>query len=244
MRGYGQYCPVAKAAEILNERWTLLVVRELLCGGRRFNDLRRGVPLMSTSLLSQRLKALERAGIVERRSANGGAGEYHLTRAGDELLDIIMAFGKWGQRWVRSRIEELDLDAGLLMWDMRRTIDAGNFPDGRTTIQFEFTDTPRGKRYWWLVVQDGTIELCLTDPGFPVDLHILTDLHTMTRLWMGDMRLREAKVRELIDMHGDRSLIRDFGKWFARSLFATVERPVAHPTVAPVRAPLTRAAAG
>lgn len=244
MKGYGQFCPVAKAAEILNERWTLLVVRELLCGSKRFNDLRRGVPLMSSSLLSQRLKSLEHAGLVERRHCDvRNTGEYYLTPAGEELRGIVFAFGEWGQRWVRSRAEELDLDAGLLMWDIRRTLDPGGFPPERTTIQFEYTDARRAKRYWWLVVQDGATELCLTDPGFPVDLYIRSDLRTMTRLWMGDVSLTDAQSDELIDMQGDRELIRDFEKWFTRSLFAPVARPVQGRMARPYGAGPVRAAA-
>ena len=138
MKGYGQFCPVSKAAEILNERWTILIVRELLCGSRRFNDLRRGVPLMSPSLLSHRLKELQEYGIVERRHrADARGGGYRLTPAGEELRPIVMSFGEWGQRWVRSQIHENDLDAGLLMWDMRRTIDAAAFRPERTAVEFD-----------------------------------------------------------------------------------------------------------
>lgn len=245
MKGYGQFCPVAKAAEILNERWTLLVIRDLLGGSRRFNDLRRGVPLMSSSLLSQRLKSLERAGIVERCDrANGRGSEYHLTPAGEELHYIVMAFGEWGQRWVRSRVEELDLDAGLLMWDMRGLIDAGSFPNHLTTIQFEYPDTARTKRFWWLVVQDGEIELCLTDPGFPVDLFILTDLGTMTQVWMGDISLREAQSREIIELQGDKDLILNMPIWLARSKFASIERPTARAIKTPCNAARVGAAGG
>ena len=171
MKGYGQFCPVSKAAEILNERWTILIVRELLCGSRRFNDLRRGVPLMSPSLLSHRLKELQEHGVIERRCLGSTrGGEYCLTPAGEELRPIVMFFGEWGQRWVRSQIREDDLDAGLLMWDMRRTIDAAAFPPERTAVEFEFFDAPKAERLWWLVVHEGEVELCFDDPGFPVDL--------------------------------------------------------------------------
>lgn len=226
MKSYGQFCPVSKAAEILNERWTLLIVRELLCGSRRFNDLRRGVPLMSTSLLSQRLKALQEYGVVERRSAKGGrSSEYFLTPAGEELRPIVLSFGEWGQRWIRSQIHEADLDAGLLMWDMRRTIDADAFPPQRVSIAFAFTDMPGKEGSWWLVVEDGDIELCWEDPGIPIDLYIFTDLQTMTRIWMGDISVSEARHRELIDLQGSRTIIRSMPRWLTRSLFAAVPRP-------------------
>jgi len=226
MKGYGQFCPVSKAAEILNERWTLLVVRELLCGSRRFNDLRRGVPLMSPSLLSQRLKALQEYGIVERRSTKSGrSSEYILTPAGEELRPIVLSFGEWGQRWIRSQIHEADLDAGLLMWDMRRTIDAAAFPPERVAIAIEFSDAPGKERNWWLVVQEGEVELCWEDPGISIDLYIFTDLQTMTRIWMGDISVSDARRRELMELHGSRDIIRAMPQWFTRSLFAGVPRP-------------------
>ena len=226
MKGYGQFCPVSKAAEILNERWTLLIIRELLCGSRRFNDLRRGVPLMSSSLLSHRLKALQEYGVVERRDAENGRGsEYLLTPAGAELRPIVLSFGEWGQRWVRSKIHEADLDAGLLMWDMRRMIDASAFPEKRVVIAFEFADVSGKERAWWLVVQDGEVELCWEDPGLSVDLYVFTNLQTMTQIWMGDISVTEARRRDLLDMQGSRDVIRAMPRWLTRSPFATVPRP-------------------
>jgi DNA-binding HxlR family transcriptional regulator len=226
MKGYGQFCPVSKAAEILNERWTILIVRELLCGSRRFNDLRRGVPLMSPSLLSHRLRELQEYGVIERRRRGASrGGEYHLTPAGEELRPIVMSFGEWGQRWVRSQLREDDLDAGLLMWDMRRTIDAAAFPPQRTAIEFDFFDAPKTERQWWLVVHDGEVELCFDDPGFPVDLYVRTALQTMTRIWMGDITVAEARRHDLIEFQGERSIIQAMPQWLTRSPFAGVRRP-------------------
>jgi DNA-binding HxlR family transcriptional regulator len=226
MKGYGQFCPVSKAAEILNERWTILIIRELLLGSRRFNDLRRGVPLMSPSLLSQRLKDLQAHGVIERRRrSHARGGEYVLTQAGEELRPIVMSFGEWGQRWVRSQLREDDLDAGLLMWDIRRTIDAAVFPPQRTTVEFDFSDAPKGERQWWLVVEGGEVELCFDDPGFPVDLYLRTGLQTMTRIWMGDITIAEARRRDLIELHGSRGIIQAMPRWLTRSPFASVQRP-------------------
>lgn len=181
---------------------------------------------MSPSLLSQRLKALQEYGVVERRRLETGRGsEYHLTPAGNELKPIVLSFGEWGQRWIRSQIHEADLDAGLLMWDMRRTIDAEAFPPERTAIAFEYSDAPGKERHWWLVVQDGESELCWEDPGIPIDLYIFTDLHTMTQIWMGDISISEAQRRDLIELQGSREIIRAMPRWFTRSLFATVPRP-------------------
>src|SRR3990172_1670046 len=148
MKGYGQFCPVAKAAEVLGDRWTLLVVRELLCGSRHFNDLRRGVPLMSPSLLSQRLKQIERAGIIEREPdrQNKQGMVYQLTAAGHELTPVVMMLGNWGKRWARSDLKREDLDPALLMWDMHRRLNTENLPTQRTVLQFEFRDVNTAKR--------------------------------------------------------------------------------------------------
>jgi DNA-binding HxlR family transcriptional regulator len=224
MKGYRQFCPVAKAAEILTERWTPLIVRELLCGSRRFNDLRRGVPLMSPALLSKRLKSLESAGIIERRSP-GGSSEYQLTPAGEELRPIVETLGVWGQRWARRELTREDLDAGLLMWDVHRGLAADRLPQGRTVIHFELTDAPRAKRRWWLVANDGDVELCLSDPGHDVDLYVITDVKTMTQVWMGDIKVDRAVANELIELHGSPQLARRIGSWLGRSFFAGVERP-------------------
>ena len=166
MTGYGQFCPIAKAAQILAERWTPLVLRELICGSTRFNDLRRGVPLMSSSLLSQRLKFLEREGVIERWPAAAGHGfEYHLTAAGRELEPMIMLMGEWGARWVRSQLAPEDLDVTLLMWDMRRKVRPEQFPARRVVVAFEFSDVPQSKRRWWLVSEGKKADLCVTDPA-------------------------------------------------------------------------------
>jgi DNA-binding HxlR family transcriptional regulator len=225
VKGYGQYCPVAKATEILNERWTLLVLRELLFGSRRFNDLRKGVPLMSPTLLSKRLKFLEEAGVIERcRAEPGKSWEYQPTTAGQELRPLVEMLGVWGQRWVRSRLTPDELDPGLLMWDIRRCTGAKLFPSRRTVVQFEFSDAAPSKRRWWLVVSDKDgVDLCLTDPGFEVDLYIFTDLRTMTALWMGDMPLRHAFDSGRIELEGPPELRRSLQSWLQRSPFGNVQ---------------------
>lgn len=224
MKGYGQFCPVAKATEIVGERWTPLVLRELFCGSRHFNDLRRGVPLMSPSLLSQRLKSLERAGIVERHGA-GTRTSYTLTPAGEELRPLVEFLGSWGQRWARSQLREGDLDAGLLMWDVRRHVDAAHFPPHRTVVRFGFADLPPAADSYWLVGSRGEVELCVQDPGYEVDLHVLSDLRTLTQVWMGDVALDEALAAERIELHGARELVANFATWFRLSPLARVPRP-------------------
>ena len=224
-KSYRQFCPVAKAAEIIAERWTPLVIRELLAGSHRFNDLRRGVPLMSPSLLSQRLKFLEDEGLIERRSElDGDAVEYHLSRAGQELLPVIESLGTWGKRWVRREVESDDLDPGLLMWDIHRRLHIDRFPAKRTVLRFELTGAPSKARFYWLVIEHGKVDICLKDPGHEVDLYIVSDTETLTSVWLGDIALDRALHTHAIVLHGPRQLIRQFRSWLQLSVFADIER--------------------
>jgi DNA-binding HxlR family transcriptional regulator len=222
MRGYGQFCPVAKAAEIFAERWTPLLLRELLCGSVHFSDLHRGVPLMSRSLLSLRLKQLEETGVVRRMQGRHGP-EYHLTQAGREFAPIVQNLGEWGHRWFRTKFGGNELDVRLLMWDMRRCVKPSEFPSGRFSVQFDFSDQPTSKRQWWLVGDGQEVDLCLTDPGFEVDLYVTTDLRTMTRVWMGDLALKVAINSGAIELEGSRDLRRRLERWLGLSGFAGVE---------------------
>src|SRR5437762_11850423 len=198
MPGYGQFCPIAQAAEVLTERWTPLVIRELaLTGSRRFNDIQRGVPLMSSSLLSKRLRQLERAGIVERRPRPDGKGsEYHLTPAGEELGPVFMQIGIWSERWLRRPIFEETPDTGLLMWWVRTTVRTEALPTGRTVIHFRFSGPSEKLRAFWLVFPEA--DLCLSDPGFGVDITVHTDAKTLTAEWMGDIDLEAARANGAI----------------------------------------------
>jgi DNA-binding HxlR family transcriptional regulator len=221
MKRYGQYCPVAKGAEVFGERWTPLVLRELLLGSTHFSDLHRGVPLMSRSLLSLRLKQLEEIGVVERKRDRHGP-EYHLTEAGREFGPIIRALGEWGQRWFRPKFDRNELDVALLMWDMRRCVKADMFPSGQISVQFEFIDLSASKRRWWLVSDGEEVDLCPTDPGFEVDLYVATDLRTMTRVFMGDLSLKAAISAGHIEVDGPRELCRRFEHWLGLSGFADI----------------------
>ena len=227
---YNQFCPVAMASEVLGARWTLLLLRELVCGSTRFNDLRRGVPRMSPALLSKRLKELEAAGIVTRSPVDSEPGvyEYLLTEAGRELKPVIEAIGCWGHRWIDLEASLKKLDLNLLMWDMRRNIDPMPMPRRRNTIQIIFKDLPDARRNWWLVVEPGpNVDLCSVDPGYDVDLYLSTDLRTMTEVWMGYTTIGRAKEQEKLLITGDRQLESDIGKWMRLSSFARVERKVA-----------------
>jgi DNA-binding HxlR family transcriptional regulator len=214
---YGQFCPVAKASEIVAERWTPLVIAELLAGSTRFSDIRRGVPLMSQTLLSTRLKELVRVGIVERRSDSGRAPEWHLTEAGTALGPVIQQLGEWGLRYAQDPLGPGDLDVTVLVWNIRRGVDPTVFPERRVTIYLEFTDVPEGRRQWWLVNDRGTVDLCPTDPGFPVDLYVTTDIRTMIAIWFGklawDAGVRSGKI-EVIGPHDLRQRLRS---WFLLS---------------------------
>jgi len=222
MRGYGQFCPVAKGAEIFAERWTPLVLRELLLGSTRFGDLHRGIPLMSRSLLSLLRKQLEEMAIVQRNQGLQGP-EYDLTEAGKEFAPIIQQLGQWGQRWYRTKFGRDELDVRALMWDMRRRVNPDAFPAKRISVQFEFSDQPASKRSWWLISDCDEVDLCPTDPGFEVGLYVATDLRTMTRVWMGELSLPSAVSSGAIELTGSRDLRQRFERWIALSAFAGIE---------------------
>lgn len=219
--GYGQFCPVAMASEILCTRWTTLVVRELLCGTKRFNDLRRGVPRMSPSLLSKRLKELERAGIVQLVRAENGSTEYRLTEAGEDLRPIILGMGFWGQRWVESQLSLKNLDPSLLMWDMRRNLNPEPLPGRRCTIQFQYPELPRAQRNWWLVIEADTVDLCGLDPGYEIDLLVSCSLQTMTSIWMGLSHIRAELAAGALVLSGDAKIAHSIQRWLGLSTFAS-----------------------
>jgi DNA-binding HxlR family transcriptional regulator len=219
---YGQYCPIAKALELLAERWTLLIVRELLMGSRRFNELRRGVPLIAPSVMSHRLKVLVDHGIVVRESEPGRhAFQYHLTDAGHELRPLVMQLGTWGQRWSRSRMAAHDLDASFLMWDIRRNVHVEHVRQP-AVIHFEFPDAKSGMKQWWLVVDGDEVDLCLEDPGREVDVVLVASLRTMTQIWMGDLSIPDARAGGALKITGSAALIRSISKWLGLSPFAHV----------------------
>lgn len=231
MAGYGQFCPIAKTMEILDERWTVLIVRELLCGSRHFNDLRRGVPKMSPALLSKRLRQLERAGIVAREP-DGNRARYELTPGGRELGPIVMALGEWGVRW-RTQLGEEDLDPHLLMWDVHRNLVTDAMPAGRVVLEFHFPDVHRGTRHWWVVVEaDRSLDLCDADPGHPVTVSATSSLRTMVRIWRGDLTWSAALRAGALELHGTREACRALPTWLRLSTFAPVPRP------SPERAPV------
>jgi DNA-binding HxlR family transcriptional regulator len=223
MLEYGQFCTVARGAEIFGERWTPLVIRELMCGSTRFNDLRRGLPRISSTLLAQRLRSLEKLGVVKRTLSAQGP-EYRLTPAGEELKPIVLALGHWGARWVGSRLRNNELDAGLLMWDIRRFAHRELFPRQRTVIQFQFSDARAGERRWWLVAKDGDIDLCRDDPGHEVTIIVDATVRGLTEIWSGDRTPEEVMRAREVRVLGSSQDARNLWRWIGVSTFASSRR--------------------
>ncbi len=213
--GYGQFCPVAKASEVLAERWTPLVLRELLAGSSRFNEIRRGVPLMSPSLLSDRLDKLERAGVLERLQAGGSRhSSYRLTEAGEQLRPLFAQLAAWGQRWTRGAITRADLDPAFMMWAMLRRVEQrGVRPTRRVVILFHLRDADVTRRYWWLVLDEASVDLCLTDPGFEVVVSVHSDLETMMLLLLDELSLARARRSRKLQLEGPGRMTRQVPTW-------------------------------
>ena len=223
MSAYGQFCPIAKAMEVLDERWTLLVVRELLLGSRHFNELRRGNPKMSPALLSKRLRRLERAGVVRRRVV-GGRSSYELTESGLELRGVVDALGAWGARWVGDLGEE-DLDPHLLLWDVKRTLPVEDWPRGRTVVAMRFGDVAAPVSRWWICVTGDEVDVCDVDPGFEVTATVHTSLRTMTEIWRGDRGWGDAIRAGRLEVEAPTDVARAVPGWIGQSLLAAVPRP-------------------
>jgi len=219
---YGQFCPVAKAMELLDERWTLLVIRELIAGSRRFNDLRRGLPRMSPTLLSRRLQQLTAAGLVERHES-GAEVDYALTAAGTELQPIVFALGEWGARWI-PELGDRDLDPKLLLWDMHRSVDHAAVPRRRTVLRFVFPEIPPRVRTWWLVITPSEADICDVDPGHDVDVLVTADLRCLTDVWRGERTWASGLRSGELALQGPEELRRALPAWFKQFAFAAVPR--------------------
>src|SRR5437879_8624073 len=220
---YRQFCPVAMAAEVLCTRWTVVLLREMVAGSTRFNELRRGVPRMSPALLSQRLKDLEIAGIVARTASASDPGvfEYQLTESGRELGPLVEAFGIWGQRRIESNLSLQHLDVDLLMWDMRRNLNITPMPARRSVVEFVYPKLPATHRRFWLVVDpESGVDLCKIDPGFDVDLYVSADLRSMTAIWLGLDTVRAAVASQRMVLTGDRQLAASMPTGLGLSPFA------------------------
>jgi DNA-binding HxlR family transcriptional regulator len=221
---YDSFCPVAKACEVLEPRWTMLILCELWHGATRFNEIRRGVPGISPTLLSKRLKDMEQNGLIRRlETGNGGELGYATTAVGNELQPVVQALGKWAHRNIDAEVSLEKLDARLLMWNMRRKVDGSALPRGKTTvIQFTYPELPKDEQDYWLVVKPGLpVDICMIDPGHDVDLFIRADLKAMTSSWMGWSSLSaEIKANKIV-LIGDRRMVATLDKWMVRSGYAT-----------------------
>jgi len=210
---YGQFCPVAMAAELLATRWTLVVLGELLSGSTRFNEIRQGVPRMSSALLAKRLRELEKAGIMTHEKT-----AYTLTAAGSDLAPIIRGLGRWALQWVNSDCSLANLDARLLMWNMRRNLRPDPFPDRRVVVEFHYPELPADEaRYWLIVAPNAPVDLCSIDPGHQVDLLVTAQLRAMTSAWMGISSFSVELDANRIELDGDPGLSVNFSRWIGRS---------------------------
>jgi DNA-binding HxlR family transcriptional regulator len=223
VKRYGQYCPVARAAEVLAERWTLLVIRELLCGEERFNAIARGVPRLSPSLLAARLRELQRAGLV-RREVVGGEPRYRLTEAGADLEPLVRLLGEWGVRWMYN-LRADEFDPVILMLDIKRQVRVPGLPERRITVELCFPDAAPSVRRWWLVMSrsDGA-DVCEVDPGRPIDVWLETAVSVLTRVWMGDISWSAALREHLVRLSGDHCACQARPSWLGTSSFANVVR--------------------
>ena len=220
---YHQYCPVARACEILADRWTPLIVRELLFGSRHFNELQRGLPGISRSLLVARLRHLEDRGVIERHTgARPNVSEYILTEAGSDLMDVITHLGTWAIKWVFANPNSDELDPALLLWKMHQRVDRREFPPGRTVVQFDFAGR-KGRRLW-LVLEPGDISACLKPPGFDSDLIVRADVSALYRVWAGLIDYQVAVGRGEVALQGPPALVRAFPRWFMWSPLVDIAR--------------------
>ena len=225
MKKYGQFCPVAKSAEIIGDPWSILIVRELLLGSTRFNLLQKGLPRISPTVLNTRLKELEEGGVIVKRRLNGQRGhDYRLTPAGRELSSVIDALAVWGMRWARDEMSADDFDVSFLMFDIQRGIDTAALPDGETVLCFTFTDLNTFGR-WWLVCQGCEVDLCYEDPGKDVNCYVTSTSRQLIGVWMGDLPLQTALRSEIVQVIGERHVCRAFPKWFPLSAAAKTPRP-------------------
>jgi DNA-binding HxlR family transcriptional regulator len=224
MKSYGQFCPVAKAAEVFCERWTALILRDLGLGSVHFAQLQRGIPQASPTLLSNRLKQLVAEGIVERRRSElGRSWTYHLTPAGVELSPIVRALGIWGRQWLRRELAEHELDASLLLWAMERGANHDAFGARRGVVRLTFSDQPIRKRHYWFVSENSATQLCVHDPGYEVNLYLTTTLPDMIYVWRGDVPLTRAQNEGRLEVTGDGWARRALPRWLARSSYADVK---------------------
>jgi DNA-binding HxlR family transcriptional regulator len=211
---YGQFCPVAKAAEVLGERWTILIIRELLQGTSRYSDFQRALSQISPTLLTKRLNQLVECRLVARRMSGGRShAEYFLTAAGEELRPVVLSLGEWGMKWARGEMRDDELDVQLLMHEYCRRIDAAHLPARRVIIAFVFPRLPKFAHWWIIIDGNRERELCVDNPGSPADVVVRTEVRTMVEIWAGDTVVQAARRNGRLEVSGDPGLVRDLPLW-------------------------------
>lgn len=219
---YSQFCPVSKTAEVLGEKWTLLIVRELVLGATRFNQFQRAIPRMSPTVLNKRLAELQTHGVVVRKRIPEQRGfEYQPTESGRELFPLILQMAEWGMRWARSEMSDKELDVELLMGDIQRRLQPNKLPGGRTVLKFNYPDLENFSE-WWVKIEGDAVELCLDDPGYEIDVYFTANLRTMTEVWMGDLSLSEAQADGRLKLVGPSNLLRHLKSWFPLHRYADI----------------------
>ncbi len=222
MSQYGQFCPVAKVTELLGEKWMLLILRELLLGSSRYNEFQRALSRISPTLLTKRLKQLENAGIILRKKQQGRKGyEYLLTPVGRELSPIVVHMATWGMRWARGQLDEDELDVEFLMWDIHRRLQTDMLPDGETVMCFIFDGLTKFSS-WWLIINNGEVDLCTENPGKDVDLYVRTTLPDLIAIWNGDIKVKTALRKQLLKPQGNSQLVKTMPQWLGICLYADV----------------------
>ena len=222
MNDSGSLCPAVKAADMIGDRWVLLLMREFFMGASRYKDFQSALPRISPTVLSNRLKQMEMNGmIIKKSNASENSTEYHLTRCGRELGPLIDQMTRWGLRWARRRIRDEDLDAGTFMWDFHRSLKTDELPDGETVINVKLSDVETHNK-WWLVIESDSVDLCTDDPGKDVDLYMHSSLADLAEVWMGDVGIREAMNDDTIMVTGSSHLMRTISSWIPQSSYAQV----------------------
>ena len=220
MKGYGQFCSMARALDLLGERWTLLIVRELLCGSRRFGEIQRGIPRISRTMLAARIRELADADVIERLDGEGGP-EYRLTVAGLELAAVVRELGTWGQRWLPRELRPSELDAHALVWDIHRRVRREALPEKPLVVRIELTDVRGAGACHYLLLRRSEVSLCSVNPGFPEELCLHATRRALIGWWRGDLTFRQALEAGPV-LEGRRDWVRAFPSWFERYLFAAV----------------------
>lgn len=219
----GSLCPAVKAANMIGDKWTLLIMRELLLGANRYNEFQRAMPRISPTILSKRLKQMGEDGLIIKKSVVGEkATEYRLTRCGRELAPLVNYMSKWGLRWARRRMNDEDLDVGAFMWDFHRTLNTAELPDGETVFSVTFSELEAHNK-WWLVAGNAVVDLCVDDPGKEVDLYVSSTLPALAEVWMGDIDISAASKAGSVTLIGADRLVRTASLWFPKSRYADVK---------------------